>query len=105
MKPSDYCRRNCWIGASALFDEGSTAVRHEIGIDRVMWGTDYPHPEGSWPKTHEKLVTYMKGLPEVEIDAMLGANALNCYDIDPAPLREIAARIGPLKSDFVDAAA
>ena len=72
MTPSEYFRRNCWIGASALFDEGSTAVRHNIGIDRVMWGTDYPHPEGSWPKTHEKLVTYMKGLPEVEIEAMLG---------------------------------
>jgi predicted TIM-barrel fold metal-dependent hydrolase len=105
MLPSEYFKRNCWIGASALFDEGSTAVRHEIGIDRVMWGTDYPHPEGSLPKTREKLVTYMKGLPETEIDAMLGANALNCYGLDAGPLNAIAARIGPLKSDFVNAAA
>ncbi len=102
MQPSDYFRRNCWIGASALFDEGSTAVRHDIGIDRVMWGTDYPHPEGSWPKTHEKLVTHMKGLPESEIEAMLAGNALNCYALDVEPLLTLAQRIGPLKSDFVD---
>ncbi|MEZ5569298.1 MAG: amidohydrolase family protein [Halioglobus sp.] len=105
MPPSDYFRRNCWIGASALFDEGSTAVRHEIGIDRVMWGTDYPHPEGSWPKTREKLLTYMKGLPETEIEAMLGGNALHCYQLDADALNALASRIGPLKDDFVDAAA
>ena len=105
MPPSEYFKRNCWVGASALFDEGSTAVRHDIGIDRVMWGTDYPHPEGSWPKTREKLVTYMKGLPEPEIQAMLSANALNCYDLDAGALNTIAARIGPPKSEFVDTAA
>jgi len=101
MKPSDYFRRNCWIGASALFDEGSTAVRHQIGIDRVMWGTDYPHPEGAWPKTREKLLAYMKGLPEPEIAAMLGGNAVSCYDLDVNAVNAIAARIGPPKSDFV----
>ncbi len=105
MLPSEYFRRNCWVGASALFDEGSMAVRHEIGIDRIMWGTDYPHPEGSWPKTREKLLTYMRGIPESEIDAMLGANALQCYDVDEAELRQIAQRIGPLKADFSEAAA
>lgn len=105
MSPSEYFKRNCWVGASALFDEGSTAVRHEIGMDRVMWGTDYPHPEGSWPHTHEKLVKYMKGLPDAEITAMLSGNALNCYDVDVDAVNAIAARIGPLKSDFFDTAA
>ena len=104
MTPSEYFRRNCWVGASALFDEGSTAVRHQIGIDRVMWGTDYPHPEGSWPKTREKLLTFMKGLPEDELTAMFAGNALNCYDVDVDALGRIAARIGPPKADFVDTA-
>ena len=105
MKPSDYFRRNCWVGASALFDEGSTAVRHDIGIANVMWGTDYPHPEGSWPHTHEKLMTYMKGMPEAELHSILSGNAVECYDLDVEKLNPIAERIGPLKSDFVDAAA
>ena len=92
------------MGASALFDEGSTAVRHEIGINNVMWGTDYPHPEGSWPNTHQKLMTYMKGMPEAELTPILGANAVDCYNLDLEQLNPIAARIGPLKSDFHDAA-
>jgi predicted TIM-barrel fold metal-dependent hydrolase len=100
MKPSEYFRRNCWVGASALFDEGSTAVRHEIGIRNVMWGTDYPHPEGCWPMTHEKMKRYMKGLPESELELMLSKNAIDCYGLDETALNAIANRIGPMRSDF-----
>ena len=101
LKPSEYWRRNCWLSASALFDEGSTAVRHQIGMESVMWGTDFPHPEGSWPHTKEKMKQYMTGIPEAELTQMLSTNALACYGLDPAPLHELAARIGPLKSTFV----
>ncbi len=100
MKPSEYFRRNCFLSASALFDEGSTVVRHAIGIDNVMWGTDFPHPEGSWPHTHEKMRTYMTGIPENELEKMLGTNALACYGLDASRLESIAARIGPRRADF-----
>ena len=101
MKPSEYFHRNCFISASALFDEGSTAVRHAIGLDNVMWGTDFPHPEGSWPETHAKMKTYLTGIPETELAKMLGTNAVRCYGLDADALNDIAERIGPLKSDFV----
>ena len=104
MKPSEYFRRNIRVGSSAM-SRREAELRHEIGLGTIMWGTDYPHPEGSWPNTHEKLVTYMGGLPEAEIEAMLGGNALDCYNLDADALNAIAARIGPLKTDFVDAAA
>jgi predicted TIM-barrel fold metal-dependent hydrolase len=100
MKPSEYFSRNCWLSASALFDEGSTAVRHQIGMDSIMWGTDFPHPEGSWPNTREKMLQYMRGIPDAELTQLLSANALRCYDLDPGPLEEIAARIGPEKHLF-----
>lgn len=100
MAPSEYFKRNVWVGASALFDEGSTAVRHEIGINNVMWGTDYPHPEGSWPNTHDKMVKYLRGVPEGELTLMLSKNAIECYNLDEAELNKIAARVGPLKSVF-----
>jgi predicted TIM-barrel fold metal-dependent hydrolase len=101
MKPSEYFRRNCFIGASALFDEGSMAVRHAIGMDNVMWGTDFPHPEGSWPETLDKMKRYLTGIPEDELTKMLGTNAIACYGLDEAPLRAIADRIGPTKQLFV----
>jgi len=101
MKPSEYFDRNCWLSASALFDGGSTAVRHDIGMDNIMWGTDFPHPEGSWPHTREKMLKYMTGIPEAELTKLLGANAIGCYDLDQAALEEIASRIGPEQSLFV----
>lgn len=103
MKPSEYFRRNCFLSASALFDEGSMAVRHAIGLDNVMWGTDFPHPEGSWPDTLEKMKQTMTGIPEVELTKLLGTNAIACYGLDEAPLREISRRIGPEKRWFAGA--
>jgi predicted TIM-barrel fold metal-dependent hydrolase len=100
MKPSEYFRRNCFLGASALFDEGSMAVRHQIGIDNVMWGTDFPHPEGSWPSTLDKMKQTMTGVPTGELEKMLGTNAIACYGLDLAALRPIADRVGPAKSLF-----
>ncbi|MBN7797077.1 amidohydrolase family protein [Parahaliea mediterranea] len=104
LKPSEYFRRNCWVGASALFDESSTAVRHDIGINNVMWGTDYPHPEGSWPHTRQKLREFFTGMPPAEIEAILGGNAVDCYHLDRARLDPIAARVGPLRSDYATTA-
>jgi predicted TIM-barrel fold metal-dependent hydrolase len=101
LKPSEYFDRNCWLSASALFDEGSTAVRHRIGMDNIMWGTDFPHPEGCWPHTREKMLQYMTGIPEAELTKMLGTNAIACYDLDEAALSKIADQVGPEKSLFV----
>jgi predicted TIM-barrel fold metal-dependent hydrolase len=103
LKPSEYFDRNCWLGASALFDEGSMAVRHKIGMANIMWGTDFPHPEGSWPHTREKMEQTMTGIPEAELTQLLGTNAIACYGLDAAKLEPIAARIGPEKSLFVGA--
>lgn len=106
MKPSEYFARNVWVGASALADSDTTKSYYEIGIDRVMWGTDYPHPEGTWPRTHEKLMASLKGVPEEDLNKMLHKNAFDVYsDLDEAALWKIAERIGPLKQDFLAEAA
>ena len=36
-------------------DEGEWETRHQLGIDKLMWGSDYPHMEGCWPHTLETL--------------------------------------------------
>ena len=46
-------------------------MRHEIGVGSIMWGTDYPHPEGSWPYTKDQLLETFSGLPEDEIGERL----------------------------------
>ena len=52
--PSEYFQRNCWVGASFL-RPSEAPLRHEVGVDRIMWGADYPHTEGTYPYTTEAL--------------------------------------------------
>ena len=100
LSPTEYFRRQCYIGASFMpVHEGKH--RHEIGLDRIMWGSDYPHMEGTWPNTMEHLQTTFAGYPETEARALLGINALAVYDFDPAVLEPAADRIGPRLGDIV----
>ena len=77
-------------------------MRHEIGIDKFLFATDYPHPEGTWPDTAEWLRAAFGGVPADELPKLLGGNAVTCLGIDPAPLLEVAQRIGPRPSDILD---
>jgi predicted TIM-barrel fold metal-dependent hydrolase len=104
MKPSEYFARNCRVGASALMDKQSVDARYDIGINNLMWGTDYPHPEGTWPKTPEKMQECFAGIPEAELDRILGLNAIEFYGLDYNKCKAIADRIGPAKSQFSTAA-
>jgi predicted TIM-barrel fold metal-dependent hydrolase len=94
MKPSEYFARNIGLGASCM-PRREAELRHEIGIGNIMWGSDYPHPEGAWPFTGKQITESFIGLPENEIKAMLGGNAVEFYGFDEAKLRPIADRIGP----------
>ena len=79
--------------------------RHEIGLGNIMWGTDYPHPEGTWPITQKMMVETFHGLPEDEIEIMLGRNAVEWYGLDAEKLNAIARRIGPERRLFRDESA
>ncbi|NQZ95279.1 MAG: amidohydrolase [Myxococcales bacterium] len=99
MKPSETFRRNIVVGASVLARQEAEA-RHAIGLECIMWGSDYPHPEGSWPHTVDHRRESLRGLPEADIAAILGGNAARFYDLDVEKLAPIAARVGPEKSSF-----
>jgi predicted TIM-barrel fold metal-dependent hydrolase len=99
LTPREYFARQCWLGASFLGpDEGED--RHRVGLDRYMWGTDYPHLEGTWPNTMDKLRETFGGYPEGEIRAMLGDTAVGVYGFDRAVLDPIAEKIGPEVDDI-----
>jgi predicted TIM-barrel fold metal-dependent hydrolase len=94
LTPLEYFRRNCSIGASML-------PRHDVkycgvlGTDRIMWGTDAPHPEGSAPHTTAALRATLYDVPVADLRAMLGENAAHRYGFDLDVLAPIAAAIGP----------
>jgi hypothetical protein len=45
--PSDYVKRNCWFGATVT--QVDVDGLDTIGLDRIMWGADFPHHEGTAP--------------------------------------------------------
>ena len=94
LRPSEYYERQVFLGASFL-DEGAAAARHEIGVGKLLWGSDYPHIEGTWPHTAERLRQVFAGVPRGEVALMLGGNALRVYGFDAAALEPLAARCGP----------
>ena len=99
LRPSDYFARNVRLGASCM-PRREAELRHEIGLSNIMWGTDYPHPEGTWPFTRQQLTEAFHDLPEDEVAAMLGGNAASFYAFDTEKLAPLVERIGPEKRWF-----
>jgi len=94
LSPTGYFERQCYLGASFLPPhEGK--LRHDIGVDKLMWGSDYPHLEGTWPNTMKALNETFGDYPEDEIRAILGRNAAKVYGFDLDALAPIAQEIGP----------
>lgn len=98
--PSEYCRTNVFHGASFISArEAAAAV--EFGYDtNTMWGSDYPHLEGTWrpehgeePQTHLALRNSFAGLPADAVARMVGLNAVELFKLDLDALTKIAARI------------
>ena len=99
MRPSEYFDRNCAIGASNT-RRRELARRYEIGVGNLMWGNDFPHPEGTWPHTREFLRDAFCDIPVDETAAMLGGNAAEMYGFDEAALRPLADKVGPTPAEL-----
>ena len=100
-RPSEYWSTNCLFGASFIH-RAEVAMRHEIGVETISFGRDYPHPEGTWPNTREWLGDAFRGVPVDEARLMLGENAIRLLGLDRAPLAAIAERIGLEIDEVVD---
>ena len=101
MSPSEYFQRNCFLGASFL-SPGEAQARHRIGVDRIMWGSDYPHMEGTWPNTLASLRATFGSIPEDEIRSIMGGTAAEVFKFDVDKLKSVAQRIGPEIADITD---
>jgi predicted TIM-barrel fold metal-dependent hydrolase len=92
--PSEYWHRQCWYGATSIGDDEVDA-RELFGVDKLMFGNDYPHMEATWPRTTAWLKATVGGIPEGDARRMLGENAAHVYGFDMGFLQPIADRVGP----------
>jgi hypothetical protein len=92
--PSEYAQRNCWYGASFPSKADLDGIG-QIGADKVLWGNDYPHYEGTFPYNLESLRLTFADVPERERRMLFGENAAALYNFDLDALRPLAQRYGP----------
>ena len=79
MLPSDYFHRNVFLG----FQDDATGVRLRdiIGVDNLMWGSDYPHTESTFPRSRQILGEILADCTEEEKAKISGGNAARVYGI------------------------
>ncbi|QQS10817.1 MAG: amidohydrolase [Rhodospirillales bacterium] len=82
MKPSDYWRRQCY--ATYQTDRIGIRLLDELGEDNVMWGSDFPHPDGIWPDSQEFLARELGHLPAATRRKVVRDNAAKLYQLDAA---------------------
>ncbi len=98
LSPTEYWARNCLVGATFM-RQSEAAQRHEIGVDRIMWGQDYPHHESTYPHSKEALRHSLAGIDPAEIRQIVAGNAARVYGFDLDHLQRFADRFGPLVSE------
>ena len=82
LPPSEYFKRQCWISFDP--DESTldfTARSPLCGADRIIWASDYPHPDAKFPGTTEELSRAIAELPQADQVRIAGANAEELYGI------------------------
>jgi predicted TIM-barrel fold metal-dependent hydrolase len=77
MKPSEYWRRQCY--ATYQSDRVGIKMLDEIGEDNIMWGSDFPHPDGIWPDSQEYIGRELGNLPAARRHKIVCANAAALY--------------------------
>jgi predicted TIM-barrel fold metal-dependent hydrolase len=96
---TEYFHQNCWIGVSQPGPDDA-AARYELGIDRFMWGSDYPHDEGTYPYTRQHLRQLFSDTDPSELRQILAGNAARLYDFDLDALAPLAAEFGPTVAEI-----
>jgi predicted TIM-barrel fold metal-dependent hydrolase len=99
LRPREYVEKHVHLGGS-LMKRAEAEMRDEIGVDRIMWGADYPHLEGAAPVHRAVMQHVLGGLPEDDIRRILGTNAIELWGFDAAQLQQIADRVGPTVDDL-----
>jgi predicted TIM-barrel fold metal-dependent hydrolase len=83
MAPSESFHR--LFHSSFLFDPLGVELRHHIGIDKIMWSTDFPHGNTSWPKSRVEFDHLFAGVPRDEVKLMVHDNARNFFHLTEVP--------------------
>jgi predicted TIM-barrel fold metal-dependent hydrolase len=80
IKPSEYFHRQCYV--NFWYERVGIENRHHIGIDNIMWESDFPHPTCTWPDSQTYIERSLDGVPENERRKILVDNAVRVFNLD-----------------------
>ena len=78
-QPSEYLRTNTYF----TFQKDPVAVetRERVGLDRLMWASDYPHSDSTWPHSQKVIERDFAGVPDDDLRAILHDNVATLYNL------------------------
>lgn len=79
MTPSQMFHRQCYM--MGWYDRTAIEARHYLGVDNILWSTNFPQATSTWPTTQETIAKSFAGVPEDERAKMLWGNAAQLYKI------------------------
>lgn len=77
LTPAEVLRRNFWF--TTFSDPRTLQLRHEVGVERIMVETDYPHSDSSWPDSQSILGSQFAEIPAADTELMMYRNAAGLY--------------------------
>jgi len=79
MKPSELFHRQCYLTGS--YDQAAFLVRKYLGIENMLWQTNFPNANSTWPNTQDYIKRSFADVPAKERQMVLSGNAANLYHI------------------------
>src|SRR6185369_5706058 len=77
--PSVYFHRQFW--ATFEDDRAGLLTRELLPVGHLLWGSDYPHTEGTFPHSREQIAKDFAGIPDAEVYNIVAGNAIRLYGL------------------------
>jgi predicted TIM-barrel fold metal-dependent hydrolase len=84
-RPSDYVREHIYFSVQHV-ERVAVELRHHVGVNRMMFATDFPHIECDWPNTRPFAEKLFAGVPRDEAWRIAGANMLEFFHLEDTPM-------------------
>ena len=82
VKPSELFRRNIWC--CFITDRAGIGLRHDIGLDRILWECNSPHSDSMWPNSRKVLAEAVRDVPDDEVHVIAELTARELFHLKPA---------------------